>query len=134
MVLSIPMLLTWPLLFIAYSLTLSTLFFTYSPIILLVRLIAMINIQPLKKIGRHYPLVDIIFTSLLCFFQVIILGEAISIIGKYNPYYAFVTTIGFLTSAIPIIYTSFLITSWLFSKINIVCIPHAVILLFQLCS
>jgi hypothetical protein len=122
---SIPMLLIWPFLFIIYSLTLSTIFFIYSLIIILILLIAMINIQPLKKICPRYPLVDIIFTSLLCFFHIVILGRAIFIIGKYNRYHVTVTVIGFLTSAIPIVYTAFLITSWLFSKINIICIPRA---------
>ena len=120
---SVPMLLIWPLFFTIYGLTLSTLYFIYSLIILLILLIAMINIQPLKTIGPHYPLVDIIFTFLLCFCHIAILERASSIYDKkYNAYYAISTTIGLLSSAIPMIYTFFLIGSWLTSKINL-CIP-----------
>jgi hypothetical protein len=114
------MLLTWPILCTVYGLTLSTTFFTYSLIILLILLIAMINIQPLKRIGQHHPLMDITFISLLCFFHIALLGKATFICEKYNTFYETVTTIGYLTSAIPIIYTSFLIALWLFSKIKIV--------------
>ena len=120
---SVPMLLIWPLFFTIYGLTLSTLYFIYSLIILLILMIAMINIQPLKMIGPHYPLVDIIFTFLLCFSHIAILGRASSIYEKHYAYYASLTTVGLLSSAIPMIYTFFLIGSWLTSKINL-CIPR----------
>ena len=124
---SVPMLLVWPIFCIVYSLTLSTMFFVYCLITLLILLIAMINIQPLKRIGPHYPLVDIIFISLSCLIQIAILIKTAFVHEKYNSNYATLTVIKFLTSAIPIIYTSFLIGSWLFSKINIVRIPRALV-------
>jgi hypothetical protein len=108
-----------------YGLTLSTMFFTYSLIVLLILLIATINIQPLKRIGPHYPLTDIIFISLFCFFHIALLGKATYLHEKSNTFYETVTTMGFLTSGIPLIYTSFLIGLWLFSKIKIVHIPYA---------
>ncbi len=123
---SVPMLLIWPLLFTVYGLTLSTMFFTYSLIVLLILLIALINIQPLKRIGPHYPLVDTIFISLLCFLHIAILGRAAFNL-KYNAYFATLTIFGVLTSAIPLIYTSFLIGSWLFSKIILVRTPRALV-------
>ena len=119
---SVPMLLIWPILYTIYGLTLSTMFFAYSLIILLILLIAMINIQPLKRIGQHYPLVDIIFIFLFCFFHIALLGKATFMHKKYNN---FITTIAFLIAVIPMIYTSFLIASWLFSKTKIVRIPRA---------
>ena len=125
---SVPMLLIWPILCTVYSLTLSTMFFAYSLIILLILLIAMINIQPLKRIGPHYPLVDIIFISLSCFVLIVLLENAALVREKYCSTHSTLTIIiGFLTSVIPIIYTSFLIGSWLFSKINIVHIPCALV-------
>ena len=119
------MLLIWPLLFTAYSLTLSDVFFIYSLIIMLILLIAMINIQPLKRIGGHYPLVDIIFTFLLCFYHIARLGTGVVavLIETYNAFYDTLSIIKFLTSVIPLIYISFLIGSWFFSKISIACIP-----------
>ena len=122
---SVPMLLIWPLLFTIYGLTLSTLYFIYSLIVLLILLIAMINIQPLKRIGPHYPLVDIIFTFLLCFSHIAILGRAFSMHKSYNAYYAILTTVGLLSSGIPMIYTFFLIGSWFISKTNLLlCLPR----------
>ena len=122
---SLPMLLVWPILFTIYSLTLSVMFFAYSLIILL---IAMINIQPLKRIGPHYPLVDVIFISLSCFIHITMLENAAFVHEKYYSNHSTLTIIiGCLTSIIPIIYTSFLIGSWLFSKINIVRIPRALV-------
>ena len=125
---SLPMLLIWPILCTIYSLTLSTMFFAYSLIILLILLIAMINIQPLKRIGPHYPLVDIIFISLSCFIYITMLENAAFVREKYYFNHSTLTIIiVFLASVIPIIYTSFLIGSWLVSKINIVCIPRALV-------
>ena len=56
----IPMLLIWPLLLIIYSLSfnLSLLFFVYVIITLLILLTVIINIQPLKTVGSHHPLID----------------------------------------------------------------------------
>ena len=119
---SVPMLLMWPLFFTIYGLTLSTLYFIYSLIIVLILLIAMINIQPLKTIGPHYPLVDIIFTFLLCFTHIAILERVSSMYEKYDAYYTTLIAIGVISSAIPMIYTFFLIGSWLISKINLLCI------------
>ena len=121
---SVPMLLIWPLFFIIYGLTLSIMFYTYSLVILLILLIAMINIQPLKRTGPCYPLVDIIFISLICIFEIAILGK-----GTYRTiisYHAITTLIiiEILASTIPLTYTSFLIGSWIFSKINTVRIPQ----------
>ena len=125
---SLPMLLLWPIFGTVYSLTLSTMFFAYSLIILLILLIAMINIQPLKRIGPHYPLVDIIFISLSCFIYITMLENAAFVREKYYFNHSTLTIIiVFLASVIPIIYTSFLIGSWLVSKINIVCIPRALV-------
>ena len=73
---SVPMLLIWPLHFIIYSLILSMIFFAYSLIIILTLSIAMINIQPLKKIGTHYPLIDLMYTFLLCLAYIAILVVA----------------------------------------------------------
>ncbi len=124
---SVPMLLTWPILCTIYSLTLSTMFLIYSQIIMLILLIAMINIQSLKRIGPHYPLMDIIFIFLSCFIHIAILERAAFVRGKYNANYVTSTIILFLASVFPIIYTSFLIGSWLFSKINIVCRPRTLV-------
>ena len=115
---SVPMLLVWPILLIIYSFTLSTMFFTYSLIVIVILLIAMINIQPLKMIGTRYPLVDFIFTSLLCLLFVTALGGGV--FTQYGDSTAVLTIAAeLMASVIPLIYISFLIGSWLFSKLYI---------------
>ena len=113
------MLLIRPLLFIIYSLTLSIMYNIYGLITLLILIIAMVNIQPFKKVTSHYPLIDVIFTFLLCFTNIATLGRGITTIEKYPAYYTAMTIIGFLTAIFPFLYISFLIGSWLFSRINI---------------
>ena len=119
---SVPMLLVWPLLIIVYSLTLSTMFFTYSLMVIVILLIAMINIQPLKTIGTQYPLVDLIFISLLCLFGITIMGRGVFI--QYSASHAILLLAELTASIIPLVYMSFLIGSWLFSKIKHTCSMH----------
>jgi hypothetical protein len=116
---SVPMLLVWPLLFIIYGLTLSMMFFVYSFIILLILLMAKINIQPLKPINSHYPLIDLIFIFLLGLANIVILGRGAIIIEKFHTYHSIMTIIVFLTTVFPLLYILFLIGSWLFSRINL---------------
>ena len=116
---SVTMLLIRPLLFIIYSLTLSIMYFVYSLIALLILLIAMINIQPFKKIISHYHLFDVIFTLLICFTHIAILGKGLINIEKYFAYHSAITVTAFLTAVFPLLYISCLIGSWLFLRINI---------------
>ena len=116
---SVIVLLMRPLLYIIYSLTLSVMFYVYGLIALLLLLIAMINIQPFKKVTSHYPLIDVIFTFLLCFTYIAAVARGITAIEKYLAYYTAMTIITFLTAVFPLLYISFLIGSWLFSRINI---------------
>ena len=116
---SVPMLLLWPLGFIIYGLTLSIMFFAYSFIILLILLIAKINIQPLKLIDSHYPRVDLIFVFLLGLANIVLLGRGAIVIERYQAYHAIITIIIFVATASPLFYISFLIGSWLFSRIKI---------------
>ena len=117
---SVIMLLLLPVLLIIHCLTFSFMFFAYGLVTMLILVIAMVNIQPLKMEDSQYPLVDLIFTILLCCTYVAILGRAV---GFYERQYHFVyntlTMIVFLTMAFPLLYISFLIGSWLFSKLKI---------------
>ncbi len=92
--------------------------FRYS-LFFLILLIAMINIQPLKK---QYLLPDLMFAFLLCFFYVAILGTGLANIEKYFYYHTALTILAFLTAFVPLLYITYLIGSWLLSKIKI-CIP-----------
>ena len=113
------MLLMRSLLFIIYGLTLSIMYFIYSLIAILILLIVILNFQPLKKVGVQYPIYDLIFFFLLCFTYVAVLGRGLAYIERYSAYNTAFTIIAFSTVIIPILYISYLIGSWLFSRINI---------------
>ena len=119
---SVPMLLIQLLFFIIFGLTPSVMFFVYGLIVLLILLIAMINIQPLKKVNLRYPLPDLMFAFLLSFSYVAILGRGLVNIEKYFYYHTALTILEFLTAFVPLLYITYLIGSWLLSKIKI-CIP-----------
>ena len=112
---SVPMLLTWPLFHIIYILSLSALCFVYSGIIILILLIAMINFQPHKKIGSQHPLNNTVFTILLCFNYITILGRNIVGTDRYFTYHKYITMAAFLTAIFPLFYIS---SSWILLKIK----------------
>ena len=112
-----PMMLVQLLLFVIYGLTLSVMYFVYGLITLLILLIAMINIQPLKMVCSQYPLTDLMFGFLLSFTHIAVLGRGLANIEKYFHYYTAMTLIAFLTGLVPLLYISYLIGSWLLSKI-----------------
>ena len=122
---SVIMLLIRPLLLIIYSFTRSTMYFVYSLVALLILLIAVINIQPFKNIASHCHQFDTIFIFLLCFSHITLLGRGLTTIEKHFTYLKVITIITFLTGVLPLFYISFLIGSWLFSKINM-CIPQLI--------
>ena len=114
---SIPMLLIWPLFHITYSFSLSVVYFVHALIILLILLIALINFEPLKKVGSRYPLIDLTFAFLLCLTYIAILGRVITSIERNTIFQIFLTMITFLTAVFPLFYISFLIGSWVFTRI-----------------
>jgi hypothetical protein len=88
-------------------------YFVYGLIALLILLIAMINIQPLKMVNLQYPLADLMFAFLLSFTHIAVLGTGFA---KFENYTA-LTMIALLSAIIPLLYISYLIGSWLLSKI-----------------
>ena len=61
-------LLTRLLCFIIFGTTLTMMYFVYSLIAFLILLVAVVNIQPFKKVDSHYPSTDTVFYILLCLF------------------------------------------------------------------
>ena len=117
---SVTMLLIRLLLFIIYILTLSEMYFIYGLIALFILMIAMINIQPFKKINLHYFLADLVFTFLFSFSLMAMLGRALVDL-KHFYYHTTLTIIALLTGLVPLLYITYLIVSWLLSKL---CVPR----------
>ena len=108
-----------PMMYILYGFTLSMMYFVYGLIALLILLIAMINIQPLKMVNLKYPLADLMFAFLLTFTHIAVLGRGVANIEKYFYLHTALTLTALLSAFIPLLYISYLIGSWLLSKINL---------------
>ena len=100
--------------FITFSLTLSSMYFIYTIIILVIFLILLINIQPFKKTAARYPSTDIIFVVLLSFCYVTLAARDITNIE--NPVYSqFMLYVAFLSTFVPIFYIFIIILFWFIS-------------------
>ena len=110
--LSVLMLLTRPLLFSIYALTLSGMFFPYAIVFIVTILIILINIQPYKTSVVCYPSTDSTFFVFLSISYSAILGMDISSITNHT--YALIFIVICLISAcVPLFYIAFYILSWL---------------------
>ena len=79
------------LLFLAYGLTLSSMFFIYAIILLIIYMIALINIEPYKKIASNYIPTDLIFFYFLSFIYITILGREYSSMERNVRFHAILT-------------------------------------------
>ena len=104
------------LLYVAYGLTLSSMFFIYATILLIIYMIALINIEPYKKIASNYIPTDLIFFYLLSFIYITILGREYSSMGRNMHFHAILMVASLSVVVIPVIYTTFLIGSWIVSR------------------
>ena len=102
-----------PLMFTMYGATLSSTYYVYATILLVILLIAMINIQPFKKIAVRYPSTDPIFLILFCLFYTAALGEEVA--GTHHLSYVATTVLLLSSALVPLIYTAFLVIFWLIS-------------------
>ena len=108
------MLLIQPMILIVYTITLSMIFFVYATIFIVIFLIAMINVQPFKKVSGHYPSTDIVFYLLFSLCTVCAIGRdnANSENVRFN---IIMLIIALLGAIVPIVYIIFLISFWLIS-------------------
>ena len=114
---SVLALLLRPIFFITYALTLSLMFFVYAIIITAIYLIAMINVQPIKKAAARYPSTDTIFLVLLSLCYTVILGRDNAFIQQHV-YTPFMLVITFISAFAPIAYIIFIIIFWLLSRLK----------------
>ena len=90
-------------------------YFVYGTIVLLVFLIAIINIQPFKKVVIHYPSVDPIFFIFFSLFYISLLGRSISSVHK-SLYSKVMTPVGIISVLVPLAYIFLLIGLWFVSR------------------
>ena len=106
------MLLTRPLYFVIYGLTLSMMTFAYALILIATVLILLINIQPYKKTAVRYPSTDTSFFILLALFLSTILGMDVSAIES-SIYGLILVIICVISACVPLFYITFFVFSWL---------------------
>ena len=106
------MLLTRPIYFVIYDLTLSMMSFTYGLILIATVLILLINIQPYKKTAVRYPSTDTTFFILLALCLSGIFGMDLSTIES-SIYSLILVIICVISTCVPLFYITFFIFSWL---------------------
>ena len=105
------------LLFVIYGMTLSMIFFVYAVLVLVIFLIAVINIQPFKKVAARYPSTDMVFCILLSLTYTAVIARDIARTEKY--FFNIVTLILALSTAfVPIAYIACLISFWMISRMK----------------
>ena len=105
-----------PLFFIIWGLTLSSMYFVYSLLILTILMIALINVQPHKKTPSNYPPTDLMFLFLFSLVYIAILGRDHSSSEIYQYFYRVWIVVSLILGFIPAVYVCFLIGLWLFSR------------------
>ena len=110
-------LLTRLLLFIIYGATLSMIYFVYGVIVIVVFLIAVINIQPFKKVAVRYPSTDTVFYILLSLVCTGLIAREVARTEKYV-FNTITLIISLSTAFVPIVYIACLISFWMFSRMR----------------
>ena len=112
---SVIILLTRTIVFIVYGLTLSMMYLIYGTIIITVLLIAIINVQPFKKVVVRYPSTDAIFIIIFNIFYICCLGRSVA--SMHNDIYNYILEPLLLATGFSsLVYIGVLITSWLLSR------------------
>ena len=117
------------LLLVIYGSTLSVMYFVYATIALILLQIVLINVQPLKKTDFVYSLVDMMFTFLLSFCHITLALRGVANDEKHFSYRKTLTIVALFSGLIPLVYTFFLVCSWLFTRSRRVrvCVPRLLI-------
>ena len=102
--------------FVTFGLTLSTMYFVYALVILIILMIALINIQPYKKTGSNYPPADLMFLFLLSLIYIALFRREQSSLEIYQYFHTIWIAASIAVGFVPITYTCFLIGLWLFSR------------------
>ena len=100
---------------IIFVLTLTSMYFVYALLMIVVAIILLINFQPYKSSVSHYTTIDITFLILLSLYYTSILGIQITIL-KGQRYLYLIYALGVLSCLTPIIYITFIMLQWMYLK------------------
>ena len=108
--------------FFVFGVTLSMMYYIYASIVIVILLIAMINIEPFKKAAVNFHLTNSIFFFLLCICYLSLTGRQIPV-ARSEPHSIQSNVLviqALLSGLLPILYTLYLVGSWLISRIRLV--------------
>ena len=103
--------------FAIFALTLSSMYFVFASIGLMIWLITLINVQPHKRTLRGYPSTDVVFISTLCLFNVSIVGVNIGSMEKHK-YLLAMHIFAFISTVASLVYIGYLIIHWILSHMT----------------
>ena len=100
---------------IIFVLTLSSMFFVYTVIILISVIILLLNFDPYKEVVKHYTVIDAFFMIFLSIFYVSLLGVNVADIqtNRYKISFLIMST---LAAIVPVIYISVITLHWIYSR------------------
>ena len=99
------------------AITLSSMFFVFAVIILMVWLLALINVQPYKRTIGGYLSTDVVFISMLCLFGVSVIGINVGSMQEHK-YLPAMYILAFFSSIAPLVYMGYLIVHWILSHMK----------------
>ena len=100
---------------IIFVLTLSSMYFVYTVIILISVIILLLNFDPYKEVVKHYTVIDAFFMIFLSIFYVSLLGVNVADI-QANHYKISFLIMSALVAIVPVIYISVIALHWIYSQ------------------
>ena len=100
----------------AYASTLTSMYFVYALVIVLLLIVLHINVQPFKRTTvSWYSSVDPVFLLLICIMYTSVIGTNIESVQEHT-YLSVMVLVGLMTTVIPIVYIMFLMLHWIYSQ------------------
>ena len=100
---------------IMYTMTLSSMYFVYTLLIILVIVILLINFQPYKTSVSHYTTIDVSFLILLSVFYTSLLGNNVTA-SNGQKYLYFFNALATVSCVIQIVYITSIMLHWMYSR------------------
>ena len=98
-----------------FFLTLSTMFFVYTIIMLVTAIILLVNLNPYKEAVKHYAVIDAFFMIFLSVLYISFLGVNVVNVQARKPEISFIALSLFVIT-VPVLYISAITLHWIYSR------------------
>ena len=96
-----------------FALTLSSMYFIFASLVLIIWLLALINVQPYKRTIGGDLSIDVVFVSMLLLYNIAIIGINVGSM-KEHEYLPPMYILAFISSVASLVYIGYLIIQWIF--------------------